>query len=228
MKTVIVTGATGNLGKAVIGKFLSEGHTVIGTTTRKTETAFDKHPGFEACAVDLTNENEVASFIATTLRKYPSIDVAVLTAGGFAVGTLEDSGLDQVLAQYKQNFETAYAIARLVFVQMMKQKNGRLFLTGSKPGADMRLGKGSVGYALSKSLIFRLAELMNEEAKATNVVTHVIVPSTIDTPQNRAAMPSADFSKWTNPESIADIVYAYCSPGFEQVREPVIKVYNKA
>ena len=77
-------------------------------------------------------------------------------------------------------------------------------MIGSRPGANMKNSKGMVAYGLGKSLIFHLAELMNEEAKGTNVVTNVIVPSTIDTPQNREAMPHADFNKWVTPEAIAD------------------------
>jgi NAD(P)-dependent dehydrogenase (short-subunit alcohol dehydrogenase family) len=228
MKTVIVTGTTGNLGKAIIHKFLAEGHTVIGTTTKKTVTSFDGQPGFEAYAADLSKEDEVASMMAILLKKYPVIDAAVLTAGGFAMGKIAESGVNDLQQQYKLNFETTYIIARLIFQQMIQQKTGRLFFTGSKPGLDMHAGKGMTGYALSKSLIFRLAELMNEEAKGTSVVTHVIVPSTIDTPQNRSSMPDADFSKWVKPESIADIVYEHCSPSFENLREPLIKIYNKA
>jgi len=228
MKTVIVTGATGNLGQAIIRKFLAEGNAVIGTITKKKPTVFDGQPGFEACVVDLAKEEEVASTMTTILRKYQAIDIAVLTAGGFAMGKIEDSDINVVRQQYQLNFETTYIIARFIFQQMMKQKTGRIFFTGSRPGSDMRFGKGMTGYALSKSLLFRLAELMNEEAKGTNVVTGVIIPSTIDTPQNRSAMPDADFSKWVTPESIADIVYTHCSPSFDALREPLIKVYNKA
>lgn len=228
MKTVIVTGATGNLGEAIIRKFLAEGSAVIGTITKKKPTAFDEQPGFEACAADLTKEEEVASAMAAILRKYQMIDVAVLTAGGFAMGKIEDSDINAIRQQYQLNFETTYIIARFIFQQMMKQKSGRIFLTGSRPGSDMRSGKGMTGYALSKSLLFRLAELMNEEAKGTNVVTSVVIPSTIDTPQNRSAMPDADFSKWVTPENIADIVFAHCNSSFDTLRETLIKIYNKA
>ncbi|MCG2617102.1 SDR family NAD(P)-dependent oxidoreductase [Terrimonas sp. NA20] len=228
MKTVIVTGATGGLGKAIVQKFLNEGATVIGTTTKKTATPFDGQPGFEAYTVDLSSEKESNAFIAAVVKKYPVIDVAVLTAGGFAMGKIEETGMDEIMKQYDINFTTTYNVARAVFTQMLLQKSGRIFLTGSKPGLDMKLGKGMTAYALSKSLVFRLAELMNEEAKNTSVVTHVIVPSTIDTAVNRNAMPDADFSKWVKAESIADIVHTYCEPSFDSLREAVIKVYNKS
>jgi len=69
---------------------------------------------------------------------------------------------------------------------------------------------------------------MNDEAKGHNVVTSVIVPSTIDTPQNRLSMPDADFSRWVKAEAIADIIYLYCLDQTSVVRESVLKVYNNA
>jgi NAD(P)-dependent dehydrogenase (short-subunit alcohol dehydrogenase family) len=92
----------------------------------------------------------------------------------------------------------------------------------------MHNSKGMVGYGLAKSLIFRLAELMNEEAKGTNVVTVVIVPSTIDTAQNRKAMPDADFSKWVTPEALADTICFYCTDAAAALREPVLKLYGNS
>jgi NAD(P)-dependent dehydrogenase (short-subunit alcohol dehydrogenase family) len=111
---------------------------------------------------------------------------------------------------------------------MMKQNNGRIFIIGSKPGLSSVNSKGMVAYGLAKSLIFRLAELMNAEAKGTNVVVSVIVPSTIDTSQNRKSMPDADPAKWVKPEAIADVIYFYCTDAAAVLREPVIKVYNNS
>jgi NAD(P)-dependent dehydrogenase (short-subunit alcohol dehydrogenase family) len=115
-----------------------------------------------------------------------------------------------------------------VFGEMMKQGSGRIFLIGSRPGLDMHNSKGMVAYGMTKSLIFRLAEILNDEAKGHNVVTCVIVPSTIDTPQNRKSTPDEEFGKWVKPEAIADIIYHYCTPATSVIREPVIKVYNNA
>ncbi len=92
----------------------------------------------------------------------------------------------------------------------------------------MHNSKGMVAYGMAKSLIFRLAELMNDEAKGYDVVTSVIVPSTIDTPQNRQSMPDADFKKWVKAEAIAEAIYFYCTSAGSVIREPVIKVYNNA
>jgi NAD(P)-dependent dehydrogenase (short-subunit alcohol dehydrogenase family) len=111
---------------------------------------------------------------------------------------------------------------------MIKQNSGRIFIVGSKPGLDAKNGKGMVAYGLAKSLIFRLAELMNDEAKGKNIVTSVVVPSTIDTPQNRKSMPDASFDNWVKPEAIANVIYWHCTDEASIIREPVIKVYNQA
>ncbi len=229
MKTVIVTGASGNLGQAVIKKFLANDYYVTGTIIPNDSVTIDiRGKNFETAVVDLMQEELAAQFADMMVAKHGSIDVAVLTVGGFAMGNIINTKTADIAKQCKLNFETAYNVARPVFTQMMKQGSGRIFLIGSRPGADMKNSKGMVAYGLGKSLIFNLAELMNEEAKGTNVVTNVIVPSTIDTPQNRASMPDADFNKWVTPEAIADIIYFYCSKEGAALRESVIKVYGNS
>ena len=228
-KTAIVTGASGNMGQAVVKKFLSEGYHVIGTIVPNDPVPIDiddKH--FEKVVVDLLNEEAAEKFINEVAVKNKTIDVAVLTVGGFAMGKIAETRSADILKQYKLNFETAYNAARPAFVQMLKQKSGRIFIIGSRPGLDAKSGKGMVAYSLAKSLIFRLADLMNEEAKGHNVVTSVVVPSTIDTPQNRKSMPDADPSKWVKAEAIANVIHFYCTEEAAVLREPVIKVYNNA
>lgn len=227
MKTAIVTGASGNLGQAVIKKFLAKDYYVTGTVIPNDSVVIDiRGKNFETAVVDLMQEELAKQFIDLVAVKHTTIDVAVLTVGGFAMGNIIGTKTSDIAKQYKLNFETAYNVARPVFAQMMNQGSGRIFLIGSKPGADMKSSKGMVAYGLAKSLIFRLAELMNEEAKGTDVVTSVVVPSTIDTTQNRASMPKADFGKWVTPEAIADIIYFHCSDEGAVLREPVIKVYG--
>lgn len=229
MKTAIVTGASGNLGQAVVKKFLAKNYYVAGTILPNDPVVIDiQDKNFETTDVDLVQEEESALFVAHIAAKHGSIDVAVLTVGGFAMGNISSTKTADISKQYQLNFETAYNIARPVFVQLMKQGSGRIFLIGSKPGADMKSSKGMVAYGLGKSLIFRLAELMNEEAYGTDVVVSVIVPSTIDTPQNRVSMPTADFSKWVSPDAIAAVIYFYCSEEGAALREPVIKMYGKS
>jgi len=234
MKTAIVTGASGNMGQAVVKKFIAEGFRVIGTVIPNDPVTMDPvasgfpAESFEKVVVDLMNEEDSEKFIASIISKYGSVDAAILTVGGFAMGTIAKTNTSDIAKQYKLNFETAYNVARPLFIQMLKQNSGRIFIIGSRPGLDTRNSKGMVAYGLGKSLIFRLAELMNDEAKGTNVITSVVIPSTIDTPQNRKAMPDADPATWVKPEAIADVIHFYCTDAASVLREPLIKVYNNA
>ena len=229
MKTAIVTGASGNMGQAVVTKFIEEKYFVIGTIlpNDKTELNFPADK-FEKIIVDLDDEEASQKFVDNIISKHENIDAAILTVGGFAMGSIAETKTSDILNQYKLNFETAYNVARPVFLQMMRQNSGRIFIIGSKPGLSANRGKGVIAYSLAKSLIFRLAELMNNEAKGKNIVTSVIVPSTIDTLPNRKSMPDANFESWVKPQSIADVIYWYCSDEASALREPVIKVYNNA
>lgn len=225
MKTVLVTGASGNLGRAVVQKFLEEGFQVVGTVIKgDIVPVVTADARFEAVEADLLNETATAAMVEDIIAKKGRVEVAVLTVGGFAMGSISETGSADIRKQYQLNFETAYHVARPLLVHMLQQGHGRLFLIGARPGMDMQNGKGMTAYALSKSLIFRLAELMNEEASGTDVVTSVVVPSTIDTPQNRKAMPEADFSKWLKPEEIAAIIYTRCSKGAFAKGETVIQL----
>ena len=229
MKVAIVTGSSGNMGQAVVKKFISEGYYVVGTVLPNDAAPMDFPAGkFEKIVVDLMDEEDSQKLADDVFSKHGSIDVAILTVGGFAMGKIAETKTIDIAKQYKLNFETAYNIARPVFVQMLQQNSGRIFIIGSKPGLSARNGKGMVAYSLAKSLIFRLAELMNEEAKGKNVVTSVVVPGTIDTPQNRESIPDGKFDNWVKPEAIADVIFWHCTDEANVLREPVLKVYNNA
>jgi len=227
-RKIWITGATGNMGKAVIQKFLSSGDQVTATVLpgeKKPEWA-EGQP--ELLELNLEDEKAVAESVDTFIRKNSSVDVAVLTVGGFAVGNLGATSSEGIYKMLNLNFITAFNSARPLFLQMKKQGFGRIFLIGARPGLNMKDSKGVFAYGLSKSLVFRLAELLNEEAKGTAVVVNVIVPSTIDTPQNRSAMPDADPESWVKASEIADIIHFYSSESAKSIREPVIKIYNRS
>lgn len=229
MKIAIVTGASGNMGQAVAKKFIDGGYFVIGTIISNDPIPMNfPADKFEKVIVDLTSEDDSQKFVQTIISKHGSVDAAILTVGGFAMGGISDTKTADIFKQYKLNFETAYNIARPAFVQMMSQNSGRIFIIGSKPGLNAKDGKGMIAYGLAKSLIFRLADLMNDEAKGKNVVTSVVVPSTIDTPFNRNSLPDGDFESWVKPEAIADVIFWHCSKESATLREPLLKVYNNA
>lgn len=228
MKICLVTGAHGNMGRAIIEKFSVDGYRVVGADASAPRAAV----GYESHVVDLMDEGAAGGFVQSVITKHSQIDVAVLTVGGFAMGSIAETKTSDIAQQFTLNFETAYNVARPVFLQMMKQGAGRLFLVGARPALTAAGSKGMVAYGLAKSLIFRLAEMMNDEAKnsndGANVTVNVIVPSIIDTPQNRASMPDADFASWVTPEQIAEAVAFHASAKADALREAVIKLYGRA
>jgi NAD(P)-dependent dehydrogenase (short-subunit alcohol dehydrogenase family) len=229
MRTVLISGSTGNLGLAVVKRFLGAGDRVFGTIMpgEQIPQALNQ-PAFTAVTVNLNDETATESMVNEIISIHGHINVAVLTAGGFAMGDIASTRSSDLLKQFRLNIETAYHLARPVFLNMMTKGSGRIFMVGSKPGLDMRNSKGMVAYGMSKSLVFRLAELMNQEAKGKDIVTSVIVPATIDTPQNQKSMPDADFTNWVKPEAIAELIHFHCSEGASVIREPIIKVYGGA
>jgi len=229
MKNIIITGANGNMGTAVVKKFLDKGYKVIAVDNADNHLSFAKNnPQFEFKTVDLSNEEAAAAFVANTISSSKKIDGALLLVGGFAMGNIEKTSGADIDKMITLNFKTAYFLARPIFQHMIKNGNGRIVFVGARPALKAGQGKGLIAYALSKSLLFKLAELLNADAAGKDVVCSVIAPSTIDTPQNRSSMPNANPDDWVKPEKIADVLEFICGDNSSVLREPVYKVYNNA
>lgn len=205
MKNIIVSGANGNLGKAVVQHYLENNYNVIGLVHRKKEN--NKKKNYQEIAVNLTDEEKTAKIIKKIMAKQPEIHTAVLTAGGFATGKLKNTTGKDLDKQYNLNFKTAYHTVRAIINNDRKNTFKNVFFIGSEPGMDTSQGKGVLAYTLAKSQLFQLANIINASYYTTKAF--VIVPSTIDTPENRKAVPDADFSKWEKPEKIAQIIGKY-------------------
>ncbi len=228
-KTVIITGATGNLGKAAVNRFIQEGYSVVATVSPGKSLGYSINGDLETAEVDLTDETNVKLFVQRVTETHSQIDAALLLVGGYAGGNIDKTDGTLLKKMYSLNFETAYFVARPVFQQMMTQpEGGRLVFVGSKPGLNPEDGKNNLAYGLSKSLIFKLAEYLNAEGAGKNVVSQVIVPSTIDTPANRAAMPNAKFSDWITPEEIAGAMLFLTGKEGSVLRETVLKIYGNS
>jgi NAD(P)-dependent dehydrogenase (short-subunit alcohol dehydrogenase family) len=229
MKTVIITGASGNLGKACVEKFLQEGYRVIATTTPGKTLGFEVNGTIETWEADLTDEASAEEVIARIIAQHTTIDAALLLVGGYASGGIKETDNAALRKMFTLNFNTAYFVARPLFQQMLQQPNGgRIIFVGSRPALIAKDGKRSLGYSLSKSLLFKLADVLNEEGSSSNVTASVVVPSTIDTPANRQSIPKADFTTWVRPEEIADAMAHICSPASNAWRNTVVKVYGRA
>ena len=228
-KTIIITGASGNVGTATVKKMLDNDYRVIAVSNSNDTLRFaEGNKNFEFKSVNLMKEEDANSFVEDMINRYETIDAGLLLVGGFAVGGMSATMGEQLKKMYTLNFETAYYVARPLFEHMLNKGYGRIAFIGARPALVPAHGKGMVAYALSKSLLFKLAELMNEESKGKNVITSVLAPSTIDTPDNRQSMPTANPKNWVTAEQIADILEFICSEKSLPLRDPVYKVYNNA
>ncbi len=229
MKTVIITGANGNLGTAVTREFLDKGYQVIATVATdamKADLAVQER--LDVQVVDLANEEATNGFIKSAIGTYKKIDAALMLVGGFAMGNIAATSVADIQKQFSLNFETAYHVTRPLFQHMMDNGNGRLVFIGARPAIEASQGKSLLAYGLSKSLLFKLAEYLNEEAKGKNVTATVVAPSTLDTPLNRKSMPGTDPEIWVKPTALAEILEFIVSDKNLPIRESVIKVYNNA
>ena len=228
-KTVIITGAGGNLGIAVTQAFLNKNYKVVATVARDTAISnMPVHDNLEVQAVDLASEEATAAFTQHAINKYKTIDAALLLAGGFAMGNIEATDTALIYKQFAINFDTAYHIARPLFQHMLQTGQGRLVFIGAKPALEAAAGRHLLAYGLSKSLLFKLAEYLNEEAKGKNVVATVVVPSTLDTALNRSSMPEVNPDNWVKPAVLAEILAFVVSDTATALRETILKVYNNA
>lgn len=218
-KTVLITGAGGNLGAAAVHKFLKEGFRVVALVSPGKTLPYPVDGDVTVIGVDLTHEAETHQVIE---KIKGNLDAVLLLAGGYQYGEFVDVTSDQVKKMIALNFDTAFHVAMPALKKMMQQQAGRLVLVGAQPALNGEAGKHSAAYALSKSLVFQLAELLNATGAAQQVSASVLVPSILDTPQNRVAMPQADFSKWTPLADAADtLFYMATAPS---VRSAVVKM----
>ncbi len=228
-KTILITGAAGNMGGAVLKKFLKNDFQIAALVSDKRTNNLEAAVNLKIFPLDLLNEDKVQKTIRQVVEVFGNIDMAVLTAGGFAMGGLADTGEEELNKMYRLNFLTAYHLARQVFLQMKQQEDGgQVIFTGSRQAMHPGSAGNMLSYALSKSLVFRLAEVINEDGKGYGITASVIVPGTIDTPKNREAMPDADFTAWVTASEIADNIYHLSTPAGRQLRESIVKVYGES
>lgn len=222
-KSILITGASGNLGHAVLQKFVNEGFKVYGTD-RSASTRTDAEIG----AVDLTDEKATQAYIKSICKKSPDLNAAVLLVGGYAPGALPETDGATLQKMFKLNFDTAYFVVHALLPHFEAKGGGHIVLIGSRAAIDAHAALSNVAYGLSKSLLVALADIINAYGKKKGIRASVIIPSTIDTPPNREAMPDADFEKWTTAEAIADSIHFLFTDSGQHLRETVLKIYNEA
>lgn len=216
----IVSGAAGNLGEAVVkamtNKFFVE------AIVRKEKTS-DQHTQYTQ--LDLMDEDAVNEFVLRCTQKHKKIQAAALIAGGFEVGKLSSANYLSIEKMLALNFKTAYTIIRPIYQHLQANGGGNIILVGSKTAHKLLEGGSALAYSLSKAMLFNLAEILNADRNDSKVTIHLIVPGTIDTPENRKLMPNADFSKWATPETLASKIIELCASSFNPEAKTIHTFY---
>ena len=211
--TALITGPMGNLGRSVVDAFLQAGKHLI-LVDRHKDRILREFPDLASAGhilipgIDLALP-QAGDQLSRELKAVERIDYLIHTVGGFEMGEeahqISDESWERMM---RLNVHTFRHVIRPVLPRMAAQGNGRIITIGARPALK---GKARMGaYSAAKTVLLRLTETISDEYSSGDIHTYFIVPGTIDTPQNRAAMPNADQSKWIAPDKLAQKIYNVC------------------
>jgi NAD(P)-dependent dehydrogenase (short-subunit alcohol dehydrogenase family) len=206
-KAAIVTGAAGNLGSALARLLASRGARVVAVDAsadalNRLSLSGGGHvllPGH-----DLADPAACSRIADRALKEAGRIDLLACTVGGFAMAPLTESGPEQWEFMFGLNVMTTLNICRAVVPAMQTARSGSIVCVGS--AAALRGASQLGAYAATKSAVLRLVETMAAELRSSHIRVNAVLPTTMDTPQNRAAMPDADPANWVKPEQVAEVM----------------------
>lgn len=225
-RVVAITGAFGVLGSAVAKAAAAQGARVA-----LIDFANDPPPGLlaacgsEALAlggVDLTDAVAASAAIDAVAERFGAFDALLNVAGGFRWETLEGGSWESWNTLFRMNVLTATNASRAAIPHLRRSAAGRIVNVGANGAVKAAAGMGA--YAASKAGVHKLTEALAAELAGSTVTVNAILPSTIDTPVNRADMPDADFSQWVRPEAIADVIRFLASPAARSISGALIPV----
>jgi NAD(P)-dependent dehydrogenase (short-subunit alcohol dehydrogenase family) len=207
-KVALITGAAGNLGRAVGAAFHASGANVVlvDVDARALNAAYGASAERRLLlAADLIDEASIAAAVESAREKFGRIDILCNIAGGFASGQPVHA---TPVAMWRRMFDlNAMSVAntvRAVVPGMIERKAGNIINVAA--AASVRGQPDMAAYVVAKNAVVRLTESMAAELRPHGISACCVMPTTIDTPQNRKAMPNADISQWTPPEAIAEVM----------------------
>jgi NAD(P)-dependent dehydrogenase (short-subunit alcohol dehydrogenase family) len=222
-KVVVVTGALGALGKVVAETALARGARVAGVdhAPAPIQTTANR---IELGGVDLSDGAQAKTAIDEVVTHFGRLDVLINIAGGFAFETVAEGDAKTWQRMYALNVLTALNASRSALPYLIASNAGRVVNVGAM-GA-LRADAGMGPYAASKAGVHRLTEALAAECKG-KITVNAVLPSTIDTPANRASMPKADFGKWVRPQELAEVILFLASDAASAVTGALLPVSGR-
>ncbi len=225
-RVVLVTGATGNLGRAVAGAFMADGArlVLVGSRAESLERAFpDIAPRHLKLAADLADAVEAARLVAEAERECGRIDALCALAGGFHMGeAVHETPAAVWDGMMRLNVATMTNVVKAAVPGMMARKAGKIVTVGANSATKGVARMGA--YTASKSTVMRLTEAMAGELRGQGINVNCVLPSTLDTPENRAAMPKSDPAHWVKPGDLAAVIAFLCSDGAKAMHGALVPV----
>jgi len=223
--TVLVTGAAGQLGRAVAANFAAQGASLVLLDRQQAalDAAFGQQANSLCLAADLLDRTQTETAVATAVQRFGAIDVLCHIAGGFRMGARvhETSDADWDFL-FNINTRTLLNIARAVVPQMLAHGGGKIVTVGAFAA---QRGAAKMGaYTASKSATIRLTEAMSAELRERQINVNCVLPTIIDTPENRASMPTVDPSRWVAPAALADVIAFLASDAARAVHGAALPV----
>lgn len=227
-KTILVTGGTGGLGRAISLAFLDEGATVCVTYRSQEEfdalkSAAGANAPLDGQNVDVLDEAALKPFIAGIVAKHGRLDTLVNAVGGYSAGKplweMDAKAFDLLI---NLNLRAGYLLARSVVPQMLKQGSGAIVNVAATAAINHMASASE--YVASKAAALAMINSLAADLKGSGVRANSIMPSIIDTAANREAMPDADHAKWPKPAEIANVILFLCSDDAKLVHGAAIPV----
>jgi NAD(P)-dependent dehydrogenase (short-subunit alcohol dehydrogenase family) len=221
-QVVAVTGANGNLGRALAQAALARGAKVA-----LLDVAFGADPAVPASAMASIHQVNLldAQSARACFAEIGRIDVLCNIAGGFAMGDPVHATGDEVWERmFDLNVRTLLNCVRAVVPGMIERGRGKIVNVGATGGLAGHAGMAA--YSAAKSAVIRITESMAAELKRKGINVNCVLPSIIDTPQNRAAMPKADPSQWVAPADLASVILFLASDDARAVHGAALPVTN--
>jgi NAD(P)-dependent dehydrogenase (short-subunit alcohol dehydrogenase family) len=222
-KVVVVTGASGALGKVVAEVAQARGARVAGVDHAPTAIAATDNR-IDIGGVDLTDATQAKQAIDAVASHFGAIDALINIAGGFAFEAIAEGDPRTWQRMYALNVLTALNASRSALPHLAASGTGRIVNIGAM-GA-LQAGAGMGAYAASKAGVHRLTEALAAEWKG-RITVNAVLPSTIDTAANRASMPKADFAKWVTAEELANVILFLASDAASAVTGALIPVSGR-
>mgnify|MGYP005839470291 CR=1 FL=1 len=220
-RRIIVTGALGALGSAVVALAAARGWRVAGIDRAPARPDRPETLG----GVDLSDPGAAVAALAQAAAGLGGgIDALACVAGGFAWETVADGSPATWERMFRLNLGVTLASVRAALPHLAAP-GGAIVLVGA--GAALRAGAGMGAYAASKAGVHRLAEALAAEQKDRGVRVNAVLPSIIDTPANRAEMPQTDHGAWVRPEELAEVMLFLLSPAASAITGALLPVSGR-